>query len=129
MNACTCVNYKWPRQSDADFLIFRCSAGRAGDERAATMSDEDLTATLHQELVAAIGLREQPVETQVTRWPHAFPQYVVGHQSRIKRLEQVLAERTPGLLVAGAPYHGLGIASCMKDGTQVAERVLGYLGT
>jgi oxygen-dependent protoporphyrinogen oxidase len=127
MNACTCVNYKWPRQSSSDLLIFRCSAGRAGDERAATMSDAELATSLHQELIEAIGLREQPVQTQIERWPRAFPQFVSGHQERIKRLEQALKEQSLGLLLAGAPYHGLGLASCMKDGAQVAERALSYL--
>jgi oxygen-dependent protoporphyrinogen oxidase len=127
MNACTCVNYKWPRQSNSDLLIFRCSAGRAGDERAATMSDAELATSLHQELVEAIGLREQPLQTQIERWPHAFPQFVSGHQERIKHLELTLKEQSPGLLLAGAPYHGLGLASCMKDGTQVAEHALSYL--
>jgi protoporphyrinogen/coproporphyrinogen III oxidase len=127
MNACTCINNKWPRQSSSDLLIFRCSAGRAGDDRAAAMSDEELSHTLHQELVEALGLREQPVQTHIARWPSAFPQYISGYQARIKQMEQVLSERTPGLFLAGAPYHGLGLASCIKDGSQVARNVLDYL--
>jgi oxygen-dependent protoporphyrinogen oxidase len=127
MNACTCVNYKWPRQRDSDLIIFRCSAGRAGDERAAGMSDTQLVASLHQELSEALGLTEPPIQRQITRWPRAFPQYVVGHQARIKGMETTLSEQAPGLLLAGAPYHGLGLASCLKDGVQVAERVLGSL--
>jgi oxygen-dependent protoporphyrinogen oxidase len=128
MNACTWVTRKWPRQSRLDRIVLRCSAGRAGDERAAQMSDDELLETIHHELTDALGIQEHPVETLVTRWERAFPQYHAGHHTRVARVETMLTERLPGIALAGAAYHGGGLASCMKDGIRAAERIQAYLG-
>ncbi len=123
MNACTRVTQKWTRPGASDLLLLRCSAGRLGDERASQMSDRDLVETLHAELTEAIGVKEPPVDTRVTRWERAFPQYQSGHQTRIQQVETMLAEHVPGLVLAGAAYHGVGLASCIKDGIRAASRL------
>ena len=128
MNACTWVTRKWPRQNHLDRIVLRCSAGRAGDERAVQMSDNELLETIHHELSEALGIQERPVETLVTRWERSFPQYHTGHHARVARVETMLAERLPGIVLAGGAYHGVGLASCMKDGIQAAERIQAYLG-
>lgn len=123
MNACTWVTKKWARPAASDLLLLRCSAGRLGDERASQMSDQELVEALHAELVEAIGIQKQPVEAMVTRWERAFPQYQSGYQAGIQRVETMLAWRFPGLILAGAAYHGVGLAACMKDGARAAAQI------
>lgn len=123
LNACTWVTQKWARQGDEDLVVLRCSAGRAGDERAARMSDDELLEAMHGELREALGVRECPQQAHITRWTRAFPQYNSGYQARIKQVEDGLAERLPGLILAGASYHGVGLAACLRDGLRVAGQI------
>ena len=66
-------------------------------------------------------LRE-PLLCRVHRWPLGMPQYVIGHPDRLERIETALIAH-PGLAVAGAAYHGVGIPDCIASGEAAAESV------
>jgi oxygen-dependent protoporphyrinogen oxidase len=119
LTACTVCTTKWPHVRASDTIIVRCSAGRCGDERALHLDDDALVEQIHRELIQALGVQERPCERMVTRWPQAIPQYETGHQARVAEIETALT-LWPGLVLAGASYHGVGIASCIQDGTRAA---------
>lgn len=52
--------------------------------------------------------------------------YEVGHQARVAEIESALAS-WPGIILAGAPYHGVGIASCIQDSELVASLLRTHL--
>jgi len=60
----------------------------------------------------------------VTRWTDAFPQYTVGHVDRVRSMQQA-ATALPGLALAGAAFHGVGIPACIASGRRAAGAVLG----
>jgi oxygen-dependent protoporphyrinogen oxidase len=91
------------------------------------MSDTDLIEAFHRELGETLGVQERPVDYQIERWQDAFPQYNSGYQAHIQRIESKLATALPGIVLAGADYHGAGLSSCIKDGLQTAQRVYDYL--
>lgn len=128
LTACTFCTNKWPYIRSDEKIIVRCSAGRWGDERALQLDDESLVDHLHGELARALGIREYPLERLVTRWERAIPQYEAGHQARVAEIETALA-RWPGLVLAGASYHGVGISSCIQDGARAAHHARAYLAT
>jgi oxygen-dependent protoporphyrinogen oxidase len=74
----------------------------------------------------ALGLTGPPAGSRVVRWPRAMPQYRVGHLDRVADIERAL-EGTPGLFVTGAALRGVGIADCIHQANQLAERVGAYL--
>jgi oxygen-dependent protoporphyrinogen oxidase len=129
LTAASWVWSKWPHLSTPGMLVIRASAGRVDDERAMAMDDDRLIAALHDELAAAMGLRARPVEARVGRFPHAFPQFAVGHLGRISRAESRLAQDAPGVALAGAALRGVGIATCITRGRAAAERVRRSVGT
>jgi oxygen-dependent protoporphyrinogen oxidase len=57
-----------------------------------------------------------------------MPQYRVGHLERVARIDRALASR-PGIVVAGSAYRGVGIADCVRQGGEAAERVRRYLAS
>jgi len=124
ITACTWLTSKWPELQRAGDVLVRASMGRYGDDRPARMSDGELVAAVLDELGPMIGLRGTPTETVVTRWRDAFPQYAVGHLDRVAAIEEAVA-RVPGLALAGAAYHGVGIPACIASGRQAAGAVLG----
>jgi protoporphyrinogen/coproporphyrinogen III oxidase len=124
LTACSFTSSKWAHLRAGDSIILRLSAGRAGDDRAGDLDDGELVARLLGELDRYIGLRGDPVEVRVTRWPRSFPQYAMGHLDRVAAVEAALATSTPGLTVAGAAYRGLGVPACIDQGRTAAGATL-----
>ena len=121
MTACTFLSSKWPDLALSGLVLLRVSAGRVDDERAVELDDGDLVGRLHREVAEAIGTTQTPVATRVDRWVRGFPQYAPGHVARVERIEAALADH-PGLTVAGAAYRGLGLAACVRQAGEAADR-------
>ena len=69
------------------------------------------------------GLAAEPSYVEVNRWVLAMPQYTLGHLQRLEEIQKLL-DPYPGLYLAGAAYHGIGIPDCIRDGTETAAKVL-----
>jgi oxygen-dependent protoporphyrinogen oxidase len=123
VRACTWSSSKWDHLR-GDPVILKAFVGRAGAPPPA-IGDRQLAALVHQELAAALALRSGPVDQRVHRFVAAIPQYLVGHQERVARIEAALP---PHIAVAGASYRGQAVSSCVRSGRAAAEQILRYLG-
>jgi len=126
ITGCTFLDRKWPHLARAGDELLRVSVGRFGDDRPAALDDEQLVAVVLAELATLLGVRRPPLDSLVTRWDGAFPQYEVGHLIRVTRIEEELAS-LPALAVAGAAFRGVGIPACIASGRAAARRVLASL--
>jgi oxygen-dependent protoporphyrinogen oxidase len=124
LTACSFATSKWAHLRTDGSVVLRLSAGRAGDERAADLDDDELMARLLDELDRYIGVRGAPLEARVNRWPRSFPQYAVGHLDRVANIEAAVAATAPGLTLAGAAYRGLGVPACIDQGRTAARATL-----
>jgi protoporphyrinogen/coproporphyrinogen III oxidase len=124
LKAATFLSTKWPHHADDEVFLIRVSAGRAGDDRAIGLDDAPLLAQLQRELAEATGLDLAPLDATVQRWPSTMPQLEVGHLQRLDTITAALAHDLPGVTLAGAPYHGPGLASCLRS----AASATGALG-
>jgi oxygen-dependent protoporphyrinogen oxidase len=113
------------RASDGLILI-RASLGRLGEEMLLQRDDADLVAMAHRDVAEALRIGGAPVASRVTRWPHALPQYSVGHTDRIDRIRSRVSD-VPGLELAGAAFDGVGVAAVIGSGRTAAANVLQYL--
>ena len=57
-----------------------------------------------------------------------MPQYTIGHQSRVRNIEERMT-KWRGLELAGNAYHGIGIPDCIHSGREAAKQTLNYLQT
>jgi protoporphyrinogen/coproporphyrinogen III oxidase len=121
LKAATLLSTKWPHHVDGEVFLVRVSAGRAGDDRAIELDDGSLRDRLHDELAQATGLRHAPLDATVQRWPAAMPQLEVGHHQRLAAVGAALARDLPGVVLAGAPYHGPGLSACLRSATLAVE--------
>jgi protoporphyrinogen/coproporphyrinogen III oxidase len=124
MTACTWFSSKWPHVRPDGLVLLRCSAGRDGDTRIADLDDDELVGQLHGEAAEALGLARPPQRSVVTRWDKAFPQYDVGHLGRVDAADKALARELPGVRLVGASYRGVGIASCIRQAKDAADRII-----
>jgi oxygen-dependent protoporphyrinogen oxidase len=125
ITACSWASSKWAHLDRPGQVVLRASLGRDGDERALDLDDEGLVAATVDDLRRHLGLRADPVEVRVTRWPRSFPQYEPGHLDRVADIE---AHLPAGVVVAGSSFRGIGIASCIRQGRQAARATVAWLG-
>jgi oxygen-dependent protoporphyrinogen oxidase len=121
MTACSFGSNKWPHWAGDGRTVLRVSAGRAGDDRAMHLSDDEVVSALSSELGEAAGIASPPLAARVTRWVDGFPQYAPGHAARVARIESALATDAPHVRVAGAALHGVGIPACIASGRAAAR--------
>ena len=131
IKAVTNSSVKWPHlrheESDPDAtVVLRASIGRHGETVTLQRDDDDLTAAARDDLALLTGLRAEPLESVVMRWGGGLPQYGVGHVERVATLEGGVAA-LPGLAVAGAALHGVGVPACLASGDAAAHRVVDHL--
>ncbi len=125
VKAVTFSSVKWPHLGE-DLVILRCSVGRLGEEHLLQREDAELVALGMAEMSEVMGVRELPVDSRVTRWGGALPQYAVGHLDRVARIRAAVAGQ-PGLALCGAAFDGIGIPACIATARTAAARILDHL--
>ena len=127
LKAATFVSTKWSHMDDSDVILVRLSCGRINEKVIDSMDDAELVTKLHSDLVEATGIKSEPIESYVQRWPNAMPQLEVGHVELISKIREDLAF-FKGVQLAGSSYDGLGIAACIRSGSRAATLCLKDLG-
>ncbi len=122
MTASSWWNQKWPHLQIPGQVLIRASTGRDGDDRFTQLDDEEIVAGLGKDLRDMLGITVAPTEARVTRWNNGFPQYDSGHGARVERIQCALTT-TPGLLVTGASYNGIGIPACIRSAKTTATAI------
>lgn len=127
VKAVTVSSAKWAHVGAAapDVVVVRASVGRYGEERDLQRDDRELVGVVAAEVAQIADARGAPVDSRVSRWEGALPQYLVGHLDRVAALRRALP---PGLVVCGAGYDGVGIPSCVASGQRAAASALAALG-
>ena len=128
MLACTFVHRKFLGRTPTGKVVLRAFLGGMKNETLMAESDDALVAAVRRELTQILGEQvvprdARPEHTQVSRWRRAMAQYAVGHQDRIGKIEELVAE-LPGLRLAGNAYDGIGIPDCIRLGRQAARELV-----
>ena len=123
----TWVSSKWPHRAPGGHVLLRGFLGGGRDPHRLEQSDDDLIAEAREELSSILGITGEPVLTRLTRFARQSPQYEVGHEQRVARIESRLAA-VPGLFVAGSGFRAIGIPDCITDGRDTAARASAFLG-
>ena len=124
--ACTFSSLKYPGRAPGDCVLLRAFVG--GSLQPELFHDDDATMekNVRDEIASLLGVTAQPIFSRVWRHPKSMPQYHVGHDARVKRIESALS-RFPTLALAGSAYHGVGISDCVRTGEQAAECLITQL--
>jgi len=67
-----------------------------------------------------LAIQGDPIFRIVTRWPQAIPQYELGHNERLARIDAILAEK-PGLHVCANWRGGISLADCVSSAAALAD--------
>ena len=99
--------------------ILRVSIGRDGMAVMHLDDDDEVLRVVLEDLEHHLGVRFEPVEIRITRWPSAFAQYRPHHSAWVDAIE---AELPAGVFVTGAGFRGIGIPACVRAAGSVAAR-------
>lgn len=117
---------KWDHLGGAGPVLVRGSVGRFGEAARLQVDDEELVRAVRADFEELTGVTGQPTEAAVTRWGGALPQYGVGHAGVVGRVEEAVAP-IPGLALAGAALHGVGIPACIATGHAAASQIAAHV--
>ncbi len=124
--ALTWASTKFPHRAPDGLVLLRAFLGGYRNEALAHAPEDDLLGMVRRDLSSIMGIRAEPVLHKLYRWPHANPQYDVGHLDLVARIESEAA-RLPGLHLAGSSYRGVGIPDCIASARQAVARILASL--
>lgn len=111
--ACTWINTKFPSRIAAGYTALRGFIVSKDAEDLMPDSDEQILSLVKCEFATLMGIDADPAFYTVHRWPASMPQYTVGHNTRRKRIQELVAGH-PGLALVGNAYEGVGIPDCIR---------------
>jgi len=121
--ACTFSSLKYPGRAPAGNILLRAFVGGSLQPELFNDDSAKMEKNVREEIESLLGVTAEPLFGRIWRHPNSMPQYHVGHQERVQRIEKTLA-RIPSLALAGSAYHGVGISDCVRTGEEAAERIL-----
>ncbi len=99
-------------------------SGGSLDER----TDEELAATVAEQLAELIGVTGEPDLVHIKRWRRAIPQYRVGYEDVTAACERFEVENA-GLYFCSNFYRGISMGDCVKNAFRTADSLEQYLET
>lgn len=116
INAVLFTSHKMPSRAAKELGVLRVffNADKLPLEETALLE------VVRRELQELLQLEAQPLAHQVFRWSD-FPVLKVGHLEQVAKAEALLPK---GVYLAGASYHGIGVPDCIRQGQDVARRIL-----
>jgi protoporphyrinogen/coproporphyrinogen III oxidase len=126
--ACTFVHNKFAHRAPPGKALLRCFLGGSRDPEAVNLADDEIISTVRRELREVLNLSQEPLFCRIYRWPSSMPQYAVGHQEVLNKIDAQL-KRHPGLFLAGNAYSGVGMSDSIRTARTAAEQALSLFGT
>jgi protoporphyrinogen/coproporphyrinogen III oxidase len=113
----------FPGRAPEGHVLLRVIMGGAARPDIHEEGDDALRARARDVLEATLGLRAPEERSWIYRNPAAIPQYRLGHQARVARIEARLTA-FPGLELAGNAYRGIAVGAIVEDAERVAQRIV-----
>jgi oxygen-dependent protoporphyrinogen oxidase len=118
--ACTFCSVKFAGRAPEGQVLLRAFAGGALQPEVFALDDDEILRRVLADLNELLGITARPLFTRIARWAHSMPQYHLGHQDRIVRIQARMAA-IPTLALAGNAFGGAGIPDCVRSGEAAAE--------
>jgi oxygen-dependent protoporphyrinogen oxidase len=126
--ACTFSNVKFPGRAPENHVLLRAFVGGALQPDMFALEESEMLRRVEKDLRELLGITENPLFAEVSKWERSMPQYEVGHLDRVAAIETALAQ-LPNLQLAGNAYRGAGIPDCIRSGESAAEKLINSLAS
>lgn len=125
-NACTWTSRKWKHTTKSGNLLIRLfyKSSHPSFDSLMNMNNEELLKIALTDIQKSLGIKAEPVATEVTNWTNQMPNYLITHPQSVEALERKMAADYPGIILAGCSYYGVGIPDCIKNGADSATKII-----
>ncbi|OGP85969.1 MAG: protoporphyrinogen oxidase [Deltaproteobacteria bacterium RBG_16_54_11] len=124
--AATFSSVKFTGRAPQGKVLLRCFVGGAKNEELVSWGDDELLAAVRGDIEEILEIKDEPLLQRIYRWHKAMPQYTLGHDERLSRIEQGLAKH-PGLFLTGSAYRGIGISDCVHEAELTVQKILQFI--
>jgi len=112
----------FPGRAPPGHVALTVLAGGCLQPEVAQLPPEAFMRRAQADLRDLLQVEGEPVFQQRTFWPRAIPQYDLGYERHLERLEAIEAAH-PGIVVAGQVRDGIALGACLTSGLDRAEQV------
>jgi oxygen-dependent protoporphyrinogen oxidase len=116
----------YSNRAPAGKALLRVMVGGALDRGAVALTDHQLLEIVRRDLAGIMGVTERPEFVRIIRHTRGIPQYVTGHLTRLREIDERL-RAFPGLFLAGNSYRALSMNACIAEADGIADAVLTHL--
>ncbi|WP_028842594.1 protoporphyrinogen oxidase [Thermodesulfovibrio yellowstonii] len=113
----------FPNRAPEGYVLLRSMIGGRRAPELAMLPDEKLIDTALSELKPLLNIKGDPEFIKIFRWEKAIPQYELGHEDKLNRIEQILSEFS-GLYLTGNAYRGVSVNDCIENSLKLAEGIM-----
>lgn len=112
----------FPNRAPEGYVLLRSMIGGRRSPELALMPDEKLIDMALSELKLLLNIKGEPEFLKIFRWERAIPQYELGHEEKLNRIEHILS-KFPGLYLTGNAYRGVSVNDCIENSLKLADRI------
>lgn len=112
----------FPNRAPEGYVLLRSMIGGRRAPELAMLPDEKLIDTALSELKPLLNIKGEPEFIKIFRWEKAIPQYELGHEDKLNRIEQILT-KFPGLYLTGNAYRGISVNDCIENSLKLADKI------
>jgi protoporphyrinogen/coproporphyrinogen III oxidase len=118
----------FPNRAPAGHVLLTSYVGGERQPELTSLPPEKLIELVCEDFRVLLGVKGKPVFTHHHFWPRAIPQYNVGY-GKFKILLDEIESKARGLFFAGSFRDGVSLGDAIVSGSNMAERVEGFLKT
>jgi oxygen-dependent protoporphyrinogen oxidase len=112
----------FPDRCAAGDVLVTAFIGGAIDRALTAKPDDELVAIAHADVCRAMKIAGAPARViALFRWDVGIPQYTLGHDERVRAIEEAMT-RIPAVTLCGNALHGVSVADCVRQARDVALR-------
>lgn len=119
----------FPGRAPQGWQVLTSYIGGATDPGIAELDSEQIALAVHQDLSQILVKPDtRPKVLAVRLWSRAIPQYNLGHQQRLSRIQENLSQ-LPGLYLCSNYSSSVALPDCVRKAKELATQIHQYLST
>ncbi len=115
----------FPNRAPKEHVLLTIFAGGSRQPEIALKDKTELKELAIADIRTILGVRDDPVYTNIVRWNKAIPQYQVGY-GKYKKIISELEKHNLGLFFTGNYRNGISVADTIVNATENAESIIAY---
>jgi len=113
----------FPNRAPQGYVLLRTMIGGMRSPDLALLPDEKLIETALSELRDILSIKGNPEFIKIFRWQKAIPQYQVGHEEKLRKIDERL-KSFPGFYLTGNAYRGVSVNDCIQNSIELVDKFL-----